>query len=101
MEVGSVFLGGRASVRKAGKWGYINPAGEQVVDPEYLSTFGFTEGLAAVVVADGAATKAGYIDAKGKNVIKPQFDDAAQFSEGLAAVKVGRNPAVSTGPGRW
>lgn len=38
--------------------GYLNPAGEQVIDPEYLSTFGFTDGLAEVVVADGAGTKA-------------------------------------------
>ena len=52
-ESGSIFLGNRASVRRSGKWGYINQEGKIVVEPEYLSTFAFTDGLAAVIVPKG------------------------------------------------
>ena len=60
----SIFLGGRASVRKAGTWGYIDQTGKMVTDSDYLSTFGFTDGLAAVVVTKGGSAKAGFIDRK-------------------------------------
>ena len=45
-----IFLNGRAAVKKGGKWGYIDQTGKMVTDTDYLSTFAFTEGLAAVVV---------------------------------------------------
>src|ERR1039457_6391582 len=46
----SIFMNARAAVQKDGKWGYINQTGKMVTDYDYLSTFAFTEGLAAVVV---------------------------------------------------
>jgi len=80
-----------------GKWGFIDRAGEVVIDPRFQAADAFHEGLAAVKVGD----KWGYIDKTGKVVIEPGFDDAIGFSqyvvsvsgrelgEGLARVAIG------------
>ena len=47
----------------------------------------FSEGLAAVSVGVGPASREGFIDNTGELVIEPQFLSATEFSEGLAAVR--------------
>ncbi|MEO8649224.1 MAG: WG repeat-containing protein, partial [Acidobacteriota bacterium] len=72
-----------ARVNYQGKYGFINPKGDFVVQPQYDYALRFNEGLAAVELGD----KYGFIDSKGQIVIGFQFDDAKWFFEGLAAVR--------------
>jgi hypothetical protein len=71
-------------IRENGKFGYIDQTGRVVIAPQYETTYGFSEGLAAVKLNG----KYGYIDATGRLVIPAQFEDTYMFSEGLAWVKV-------------
>lgn len=71
-------------ITKAGKFGFVNTTGKEVIAPKYAEASNFNEGLALVK----SLGKYGFIDKTGKEVIKPQFEDAMSFSEGLAAVKV-------------
>ena len=84
-----------------GKWGYINTAGEYVIEPQFYDAYSsqksdgrtttkyvdnawyFSEGLVRVMIGD----KWGYIDREGKIVIEPQFDLAFFFDNGLALVR--------------
>src|SRR6185369_6934339 len=65
------------------KWGYIDKAGNVVIQPQFERARIFSEGLASVSV-DG--NRYGYIDKSGTFVINPQYDEARSFSEGLAVV---------------
>ncbi len=66
------------------KYGYINKAGEVVIEPQFDLAQDFTEGLACVRIGD----KEGFIDKTGKIVIEPQYKRAFNFVDGLAAVEV-------------
>lgn len=66
-----------------GKYGYLNAAGQWVIEPVYEDVQTFSEGLAAVC-RDG---KYGYIDQNGNEVIPCIYERAQPFREGLAAVK--------------
>ena len=78
-----------AAVKIGDKWGYINVAGEVVIEPQFDQAHSFYEGLAVVRVGDSDRGKYGYVNAAGEVVIKPQFRQAHSFSEGLAAVRTG------------
>jgi len=67
------------------KYGFINRAGEIVIEPKFDDASYFSEGLAAIEV-DG---KWGFINKDGKIVIQPIYDRAYGFSEGLACVQFG------------
>ena len=77
------FYEGFASVKKDGKWGYINTKGEQTIECKFDDACCFKEGLASVQ-KDG---KCGYINTKGEQIIECKFDDAWDFNEGFAAVQ--------------
>jgi hypothetical protein len=64
-------------------YGYINLAGEQIIEPQFQTAYPFVEGLAAVSL-DGDTF--GYIDAAGALVIEPQFAYAGDFHQGVAVV---------------
>lgn len=67
-------------------WGYIDEAGNVVIEPQFSKAFEFGDnGLAAV--EDPVTEKRGYINTKGEYVIEPKYRKAKEFSEGLAAVK--------------
>lgn len=64
-------------------WGYVNPKGNYVINPQFKSAEMFIEGLALVEDNEG---NYGYIDTTGKYVIVPKYVSATRFSEGLAFV---------------
>lgn len=65
------------------KWGYVDKNGKIIIPFNYGNAESFSEGLAAVELADG---KWGYID-KSSEIKFAGFRWAESFSEGLAAVK--------------
>ncbi len=68
-------------IKQNGKYGYMDNTGNIVIEPQFYSASGFSEGLAKV--------GAGLIDKTGKIVIKLQGSFLG-FSEGLAGVKIGK-----------
>ena len=68
-----------------GRWGYVNPAGKFVLEPQYEDAQPFADFLAPVKL-DG---KWGFINGEGKFVIEPRYEDAFLFSDQAAAVKEG------------
>ena len=68
--------------------GYIDRAGDLVIEYQYLLAHEFSDSLAAVIPYGEWGW--GYIDESGDLVIEPQFYDAGPFNEGLAAVSTGR-----------
>lgn len=66
-----------------GKHGFIDAAGELVIEPTFAKAYPFREGLAAVQVGE----LWGYIDTRGRMVIEPRFAMPGFFSEGLASCR--------------
>jgi hypothetical protein len=89
----------RAAVQIDNKWGYIDPKGSIIVEPQFHEALDSSEGLAMVQEVSysydqsGSAAvtggNCGYINKMGQYVIKPSFSFALGFSEGLAAVEIG------------
>src|SRR6185369_725779 len=68
-------------------WGYLDPSGKFVIEPQFKEAHQFSEGLAAVLIGE----KWGFIDHSGHVVIAPRYDvsydrSKNNFSEGLALV---------------
>ena len=84
------FSEGMAAVAsKAGKWGFINLNGKEVIATQYDylngnfgGYYGFTEGLVSVA----KDKKWGFITKTGKVAVPFIYDEARPFSEGLAGV---------------
>jgi hypothetical protein len=74
-----------AAVELEGKWGYIDPTGKYVINPQFDRAEYFSERLARVEFG----SKAGFVDKSGKYVINPQFDGALNFAAGMAPVRMG------------
>ncbi|MEM9110759.1 MAG: WG repeat-containing protein [Planctomycetota bacterium] len=77
------------------RWGYIDPAGNEVIGKRFDEARDFSEGLAAVREGE----KWGYINIEGEWVIPPTFDnyedyahpnDPRPFENGLARVSLDR-----------
>ena len=99
----------RLLVIVGGKRGYIDKAGKLVINPQWDSSYEFSEGLAVVCVGNcdmdhyvgyryrkdfqmerlEQSFKYGYINEDGQMVVNPMFESARSFGEGLAAVCVG------------
>ncbi len=71
--------------KTAKKWGFKNPKGETVIEPQFLSTSIFKEGLCAVLTDKGW----GYINPKGTEVIQANLESASNFNSGFAVAKKG------------
>lgn len=68
---------------KQGKWGYMDVAGNRIIECQFDDAGFFSEGLAPVK-QNGLW---GYIDRLGKVVIPYRYTDAGRFSEGRAVVR--------------
>ena len=77
------FSDGLALVEKAGKYGFIDKRGHEIIDVMYDDALPFAENLAAVEKDQ----QFGFIDTKGNVVIDFAYNDAASFAEGLAKVE--------------
>lgn len=85
------FSEGMAAVQsKAGKWGFINLEGKEVIAPQFDGLdgslggyYGFNEGLVGVF----NGKKWGFITKSGKVAVPFLYDEIRPFSEGLAGVR--------------
>lgn len=94
-EAAGPFRHGLAAVRRGGKWGFVDPAGREVVPPRFEDVGAFSaEGLAPVM-EEG---RWGYIGRDGAWAIAPRYDRAYAFVDGRAVVgvEVGRQTSTST-----
>ncbi len=73
---------GLSKVKKNGKTGYVNKAGEEVIKPQYDEGLTFNEGYTAVRMD----TKWMYFDSTGRQVTEAIYEDAYGFKDGLATV---------------
>jgi hypothetical protein len=69
-------------------YGFVDTKGEWVIPPEYSSTEGFSDGLAAVQKGSGQDGKWGYIDKSGDVAIDFLYDEALPFVKGSAIVQL-------------
>lgn len=76
------FKEGLALVIQAGKYGYINTKGNDVVVPQYDQASPYRNGLAQIIVDD----KYGYLNTKGEIAVEPQYDYAFQYEDGMIRV---------------
>lgn len=77
------FSEGLAPFTVKDKFGYINARGEWVIPPQFRYAYGFSEGLARVVVAGEALMR--FIDRQGRFAIDPAHAACGDFSEGFAS----------------
>lgn len=69
---------------KVGKrFGYINPKGEYVINPQFKNAGAFRDGMAWVQNMEG---NYGFIDKEGNYVVQPEYKEATGFHEGAAWV---------------
>ncbi len=71
-------------MQRAGKWGFRDAAGKEVIPPIYDEVFSFKEDIACVE-KNGLF---GYINRKNELIIPYKYECASSFSEGLACVVV-------------
>ena len=67
-------------------YGFVDTNGNTVISPRFSLAKNFSEGLAAVVIAD--SDKWGFINKNGDLVIKPKFEVPSSFNNGMADVTV-------------
>ncbi|MCL2249070.1 MAG: WG repeat-containing protein [Oscillospiraceae bacterium] len=77
---------GYASVKKNGKWGFIDTTGELKIDYKFDDALSFSGHLAAVREGEHW----GFINLQGDIVIAAEFYDVKCFSQGSAPVKTDR-----------
>ena len=99
-EVGS-FVEGLARVSRNGRSGFVNEAGEVVIELKFNDVrHHFALGLAAFKDDNG---KWGYIDKKGNAAIEARFDDADSFQKdyGLAVAEIDGKKGFINPEGEW
>ena len=90
----SSFHEGLSTVKKDGKYGFINKKGELVIPripcKEYKYVGPFSEGLACVGwIEDDCSNRSGYIDVNGNMVVdlNTKYEVIGDFHDGLASVR--------------
>lgn len=69
------------------RWGFINSAGQVVIEPKFDIVDRFSENRAPF--GSRRNGKWGFIDSTGQVVVEPRFDNAYPFFGGRATIKVG------------
>jgi hypothetical protein len=86
-DVASSFYEGLASIRKDGRWGFIDKTGVIVIEPEFDGVKNFSDGMAAIKLKG----KWGYINHEGEIVIQPKYYDVYNFRDDIARVERYKN----------
>ena len=81
-EFAGHFHDGLAPVMKGGLWGFIDVAGNWVIEPKFNAVKAGSDRRFGVQMQN----KWGYIDSAGKLTIRFRFKEASRFSEGMATV---------------
>jgi hypothetical protein len=84
------------AVKKAGKWGLINPFGAPVTLLKYDEIRPYSEGLAPVLVK----RKMGVVDATGKVLLPATYDMVKCLGAGIQ-VEVNDNIGYLSAAGEW
>ena len=88
---------GLVSMRKNGKWCFLDKQGHEVIQPRFTSTYKFHEGVCAVSEGSGY----GLINRKGDWVVKPFTDSSfLGVSSGLVDCKIGEKWAYKNLDGK-
>lgn len=74
---------GRYTMVDRGRYGFVDTAGAEVIQPQFDEATAFKEGRAAVRID----SLWGYVDQAGKYVITPRFAEAGDFSGDRAVVR--------------
>ena len=74
-------------IQQNDQWGFINAAGEIVIEPQFDIVNRFSENRAPF--GSRSNGKWGFIDAAGQVVVEPRFDNAYPFFGGRARIKQG------------
>jgi hypothetical protein len=72
--------------KNKGKYGFIDPLGNLVIDYRFNTVEHFSDGLSVIQYEEDG--KYGYVDKNGDVAIEPIFDQAESFEHGLAEVYV-------------
>ena len=91
------FSEGLFTVKKDGKYGFLNAFGQPLGDVSFDYASVLKDGRIAV----GRGGKFGYADENGDVVVGFTFDEAGDFSEGLAAVCIGDKAGYIDRDGSW
>jgi len=67
-------------------WGYIDINGDWIIEPQFTSVFGFSEGFAFVAIGQHTSREWGVIDMQGNWVIEPRFLWGSYFEGGIAVI---------------
>lgn len=70
---------------KGAKWGFIDEAGQWVIQPKFTMAQDFEKDVARVVVDRSW----GLIDKNGQYIAKPQYRLISKFNDGMACVRIG------------
>lgn len=70
---------------KKGKWGYLSPEGQKIIDYKFDEALAFVDGRAKVRKGD----KWGYINTTGEEVIRIQYTEMGTWNNGECKVAVG------------
>jgi hypothetical protein len=97
-ELGSFREGLAHACEYGGKCGYIDENGRYTIEPRFLGTGDFSQGLA--VVNERAGAGFGYIDRTGRFAIPAQFGKAEPFRNGVARIEIHERTAYVTREGR-
>ncbi len=75
-------------------WGYIDPAGEWVIQPGFADARNFYKGTAAVKRGRGKAGKWLIIDRSSQAISPGVYDDVLDYGDGFRCVLVGKSTMV-------
>ncbi len=82
------FSEGLSAFEKDGKWGFVNPKGEEIIAPQFGYTGAFSEGMAPFTTVQGSEFGDwGFLTPDGSIKIPMQFSFASPFKNGYAEVR--------------